>query len=1376
MPSAQRLLLIVLDMFSRAVMALFIIAVLVSAVVTAGLRHYLPNVDQYREAVLTQINANSAGVVVQAEKIDSAWRPFRPALAFYHVTVKHRDWDKALELDSLGLELDIVKTVLSGGIRFSRIDLNELNVLLAQSDSGKWSLAGFASSSGKPLDLPVLMKQIWGIERIHLSDISVRMRPFDKPEVSLPSLKIDVTSNGDNKRIIASLSEQKSHISRLFIETQGQPLEDNFSAQAYWRVNDYQVSEFWKLLNVNSQLQSATIGGEFWLNWKDGHSQLRGKVKLDDMALQLAAAESSEQSAALETDGEAKKTQSLKTLADVLPQSLNIHHASTEFLFESKNNGQQLQLWLPFVHFRHDNKVVTLRQLSVQKQDDFSVQLGELDVQALSNFMAHLPLPEKLKAVITDLSPAGTLKNIQVDVIRQPDTPLDFALSAELHNVSANAWKGAPGISNINGVLSASKLSGQLQLYSDDGFSLTFPKLYNNTMSFEKAMGQVRWFIDATDIYVEGDELQLLGDYGHSKGEFYLQIPRDKMQGDVGRLILDVGIVDSDAKYKHHFIPKLLPKKLLGWLDASVQAGRIKQGGLIYHGPIYKPAIETNELQEHKVVQLWLDVDHARLSYLPGWPVVENAAAEVLLDEKNVIATVKRANIGGLKVSDASVAVTTTAQGQWVNVRSKVAGNTTDIMRLLQMPVLEPQLGFMKNWHSPSGNAKAEVKISTLVQDARKRLKVDVKSQLKNATLQMPEYKLQVERISGPLNFNLQKGLSSPRLTGTFWRKPVLAKVRSEGQSTSLKTVVDFSANVAAKDIAMWSGQPVFNFLQGQSRFDGDFYFGADGAGLNLASDLQGISIELPQPFAKDSDSTRDLSFHMPFSGDYRELTAKVGSGVDIRFLLEQGAFAAGQINLGLRKSEYQKNKIIIGGQVSDVDAGQWLQTFQRYQKEVSSFDDSQSFKVKTEKSVLWSAEIEKLRIRRLKAYGHSLENVKYDLVDTASFWQMAIEHPQLTGQLQIYKDDSPMRLRLRKVDLDFLQGDGETEQPVSAESAPKSEDTDVAEVEKKATLSLSPLADPALADFPAIDVSIDSLWWKKQDYGEWQFDLRASDKYLSLDNLQASVKYMKLLGMDKDRAYLRWSLGEYGRTEFNGRFVGENLADVLKAWGYSQEITSHSATFDVDVAWQGVPTDFSFDKVIGNARLEWKDGSFADVGSSQSSALKVVGFFNLSLLVKRLQLDFSDLSSKGLAYDSVEGQVFFDEGVLMLKDELYVKAPSSEIQLKGWADLNTDRVDMAMGVSLPLATNLPWVVALAAGLPAAAGVFIVSKLLKKQVSTLFSAVYKVQGDLNEPRVEFVRLFDTGLPDLSAVDKSVEEDDVEGGGKGSGKEAAKEKD
>jgi hypothetical protein len=50
--------------------------------------------------------------------------------------------------------------------------------------------------------------------------------------------------------------------------------------------------------------------------------------------------------------------------------------------------------------------------------------------------------------------------------------------------------------------------------------------------------------------------------------------------------------------------------------------------------------------------------------------------------------------------------------------------------------------------------------------------------------------------------------------------------------------------------------------------------------------------------------------------------------------------------------------------------------------------------------------------------------------------------------------------------------------------------------------------------------------------------------------------------------------------------------------------------------------------------------------------------------------------------------------------------------------------------------------VALTAGLPVAAGIFVVSKVFQKQVNRFTSGVYRVSGPWDDPEVNFVRIFD----------------------------------
>ena len=92
--------------------------------------------------------------------------------------------------------------------------------------------------------------------------------------------------------------------------------------------------------------------------------------------------------------------------------------------------------------------------------------------------------------------------------------------------------------------------------------------------------------------------------------------------------------------------------------------------------------------------------------------------------------------------------------------------------------------------------------------------------------------------------------------------------------------------------------------------------------------------------------------------------------------------------------------------------------------------------------------------------------------------------------------------------------------------------------------------------------------------------------------------------------------------------------------------------------------------------------------------------------------------------------------------DTIEIKGAASIIKLLGMADTQQEKIDAELSVTLPLASNLPWVAALAAGLPTAIGVYIISKFMQSQVDKLSSAVYRVDGDFAEPEVKFLRLFD----------------------------------
>jgi uncharacterized protein YhdP len=129
---------------------------------------------------------------------------------------------------------------------------------------------------------------------------------------------------------------------------------------------------------------------------------------------------------------------------------------------------------------------------------------------------------------------------------------------------------------------------------------------------------------------------------------------------------------------------------------------------------------------------------------------------------------------------------------------------------------------------------------------------------------------------------------------------------------------------------------------------------------------------------------------------------------------------------------------------------------------------------------------------------------------------------------------------------------------------------------------------------------------------------------------------------------------------------------------------------------------------------------------------------------VQRLKLDFSDLTSGGVRYDKVFGEVNFSEGMMDIVDTVEIEGPSSEFAISGGANLISSEVDLSLVAVLPLTGNISLITAATANLPAALGVFVVSKLFKKQFDKLSSVVYHITGPWDEPDIRFNKLFDVG--------------------------------
>jgi uncharacterized protein YhdP len=373
-----------------------------------------------------------------------------------------------------------------------------------------------------------------------------------------------------------------------------------------------------------------------------------------------------------------------------------------------------------------------------------------------------------------------------------------------------------------------------------------------------------------------------------------------------------------------------------------------------------------------------------------------------------------------------------------------------------------------------------------------------------------------------------------------------------------------------------------------------------------------------------------------------------------------------------------------------------------------STITDDDPAPLEEEEMGFWFS-VEDLRAEELRLGSQRVSNAVVSLEQGNAGWLLAATADWFDGELRLQSDLRRAHLLIRSLELSGLN-----------------------------TLELSESAPRKSLDLPTVDVTIEQLLNKGDPIGNAEFTLSTQEDLLSVGPIVGQLAGMQ---MSAERpSVLTWRQGgALEETHFSGVLQLDDMGDSLEQLGYPRLLETESGSLALDLTWPGGPQAYAMEVLQGSVRLAAGRGSFVDPPEGTSGTLRVVSFLNLAGIVNRLSL--THMFEAGIPFDSLESEAFFHSGMAEVP-AMIVQGAASGFQFSGVTDLVASTVEGELVVTLPVANNLPWVAALAAGLPVAAGVFVVSKVFQKQVNRFSSGVYKVSGPLDKPDVSFDRIFD----------------------------------
>ena len=1233
-------------------------------------RQYIGLVSRYQSDIFAQLEAFT-GIPLAAEQLEGSWSGLSPVLTVSQLDIA----GGAITIDRARVVLDPIGSLLGVAPRLKQLQLGELSLHLRQQANGRWQLPGIAASGGAG-SFDSLLDLILAVHRASMQQFFLNLHYADGSRSRIESEDFSWVSDGDFRRSYASFRADGSGEIQVLAEALGDPRDRGFSATAYVALDGSRFSALAPLFNDQALIHSK-VDGQLWLEWRAGRRMtVTGELSADTLAIgSLWGSPESFQDVQMKFSG----------------QHQSGFWRAGFSRFAANWRDQEISMdGLVASHPRADAWTFSLPSLTLDSSAALLRDSGVLSA----------PLVELLDT----LQPGGRLERVQLD-INSGEQP-EFTLRSELHALRLSPWRGAPGVAGLNGYVDVGRNSGRL-LIDSDALELSFPGLYPAPFALTDFSTELRWQVGDQRVRLRSGPIVATDGDSPLTALLRLDLPLQAGAEKGPAMTLAVSGQQLSLAAARRYAPEVLSEGLLSWLDNSLKAGVADNAAFVYRGSL------RGEEHALRTVQLALEVSALRLQFQPDWPALAAGQARVYLDDGLLWGSGDDMSINGIALNDVAVSIAPSAQSgvPELAVDAGARASFAQVQALFRDSPLGRLSGNVIDGWRGEGSANARVALRLPLGNSAPP-EVEVETDIRLPLLWLPAVKLSISDVQGPLYYSSDKGLRSPAITGRLFGDALTARIRQEKGSTR----IDASSMVDMADVQRWLDQPAMGFLQGRTRANLVLRAGGEQPGVDIRSDMQGVSVRLPQPLYKSSAEVLPLHVHADLGAEASPLTVSLGELFQLHYRNRPDDSAVA-IALGRGRSpELRNNTVSISGALDFAALDQWQLALTRFlelqnQKQHSSGGEDSLPVI-----------VDRLQVGELDALGQMLNHAVISARSDESVWTLRVDSDELAGNIEVpMADGQPYVLMFERLELPGLGG--ETGGDASGLAA----------------------VDPRT--LPVLDVDIEQLTMGGKDYGRVGFDLRPDARGAHFMSLRG-----QLLGVDlgdaKRQSQLHWWVDDRGdhRSQLRGKFAVRDLGDVLKRLGYDKALETNSGSFELNLSWPGAPDAWQMSASQGRLRFLLKDGRFLKSSDAASGTLRALSIFNMANVVRRLKFDFRDVFSKGIHFDEMKGELGFANRRLYLTEPMDVSGPSSRFQMSGNINLLNEALDMRLVATLPVGSNLPWVAALVGGLPAAAGAYVVTKVFEEQVDSFSSAVYDIGGTVQKPELSFEKIFDASQP------------------------------
>jgi len=906
-----------------------------------------------------------------------------------------------------------------------------------------------------------------------------------------------------------------------------------------------------------------------------------------------------------------------------------------------------------------------------------------LDLGALAALAEHLPLDEHSRQLLLRHRPQGQVTALRAswgikDWGGENETLQRYALNAAFSGLGLAPSGDFPGGGGLDGRVDLNEQGGDLTLDSRRA-TLSLPAVFPEPdMAFDSLHANARWTIAGDQIDVRLPRLEFANPdaAGEAHGSYHFS-----GEGP-GVIDLQGVLTRADGRAVWRYLPSVIDADARAWVRRGITAGRVADGQFVLKGNLADFPFRDGKSGQFSVTAR---VAGARIDYADGWPLIDGVDADMAFGVGMRIAA-SSGRILGARLSDvtATMADFESADGL-LRVRGGVTGPTGEFLNFIERSPLAADIDRFTEGMKARGNGRLDLELDLPLHNID-ATRVRGRYRFQNNELELLAGLPPLTQVGGQLDFT-ETTINAPEITGRVFGGPFRVQVHNAGD----KVAVEASGNAAIAEVSRHFAWPLVDRLSGNTAWRADVGVRKHRAEVVIQSDLIGITSPLPPPLNKTAATPLPLRVELaPLDGEREQYRISLGALGRATLIYRNGALERGVLAVGeadARLPDRGAGLVVrIASPRLDVDA--WREILPPGGGGNAGAGDLALAQVVVTTPLL-------------RLMGNDYRRVNLNLRPADGGWRASIEADEASGDL-LWRDGGAggagsVEGRLRRL----LVRPAATDDGSAAASR--------------------------IDNLPDMNLVVDDLRIGEMALG--RLDLRASNARNAwrMERLDVQNPDGKLTGKGV------WTnAGNRRQTQLEFDLNANDVGKLLNRLGAADTMRRGTASLSGTLQWNGPPTSLDYPSLSGQMRVRAERGQFNQISPGVG---RLLGLISLQALPRRLTLDFRDIFSDGLAFDSIVGDLAIDQGVMRTVGPLRINGPAAQIEIEGKADLGQETQDLRVVVRPEVGGLAAVGVAAAINPVVGAGVLLANTVLRRPLNRLISYRYHITGSWSDPQV-----------------------------------------